>query len=369
VILLPSALGVCPTTEALLARVRGFIHRYVDLSPGFETVAAHYVLLTWCYEMFDALPYLRVRGHYGTGKSRFLLTVGAICFKPIFASGASTVSPLFRLLDRISGTLIIDEADFYASDERAEIVKILNNGNAKGFPVLRTEASPTKEFNPTAFNVFGPKVIATRHAFQDEALESRCLTEVLGGHSLRPEIPISLPATFEEEATGLRNQLLSYRFRQLGDAHVNAVEAPSGLEPRRAQIMGPLLRVAESSLDRSTLQEFVTRSGELFCGRLGAERDVVTAAKAAFTDTSAPLPLAAIAKHLAAVCGTKYGTDISPRWIGSVVRALGIQPTKSNGVYAITPTDFPRLAELCRQYRVGDFGDGGDRVARATLAS
>ena len=54
--------------------------------------------------------------------------MGSLCYKPIFASGASTVSPLFRILDSFRGTLIIDEDDFRFSDEKAEVVKILNNG-------------------------------------------------------------------------------------------------------------------------------------------------------------------------------------------------------------------------------------------------
>ena len=67
------------------------------------------------------------------------MTVGSLCYKPIFASGASTVSPLFRTLDLFRGTLVIDEGDFRFSDEKAEVIKILNNGNARGFPVPRTE--------------------------------------------------------------------------------------------------------------------------------------------------------------------------------------------------------------------------------------
>src|SRR6185503_9020715 len=100
----------------------------------------HFVLLSWLYDAHYEIPYLRVRGEPGSGKTRFLLTVGSLCYKPIFASGASTVSPLFRMLDMIRGTLILDEADFRFSDERAEVVKILNNGTTRGFPVLRAEA-------------------------------------------------------------------------------------------------------------------------------------------------------------------------------------------------------------------------------------
>jgi len=87
--------------------------------------------------------------------------VGSLCYLPIFAAGASTGSPLFRILDAFRGTLIIDEGEFRLSAERAEIVRILNNGNGRGLPVLRSEVTgKRKEFNPTAYSVFGPKMVA-----------------------------------------------------------------------------------------------------------------------------------------------------------------------------------------------------------------
>src|SRR5207244_5698124 len=114
----------------LIGEIRAFIHRFVDVSPLFETIASYYVLFSWIYDSFHELPYLRLRGDPGSGKTRFLLTVGSLCYKPIFASSASTVSPLFRIEDAFRGTLIIDEGDFRLSDERAEIVKILKSGRA-----------------------------------------------------------------------------------------------------------------------------------------------------------------------------------------------------------------------------------------------
>ena len=83
-------------------------------------------------------------------------------------------------LDAFRGTLIFDEADFRFSDERAAIVKILNNGNVRGMPVLRTMMNRQREFNPQAFQVFGPKIVATRGSYEDKAHESRFITEEMG---------------------------------------------------------------------------------------------------------------------------------------------------------------------------------------------
>jgi hypothetical protein len=360
VIVLPSAIGEYESVDELLDDIREFIHRYVDLSPAFEEIAAHYILMTWGYDMFNEVPYLRVRGNYGSGKSRFLLTVGSLCFKPIFASGASTVSPIFRLIDQIGGTLVVDEADFWASDERAEIVKILNNGNARGFPVLRSEVTPQKEFNPRAFNIFGPKLVATRHPFEDEALESRCLTEVLGGRPLRRDIPISLPRAFDDEAELLRNKLLSFRFRRFGVLHEPATFSELGLPPRRAQILAPLLSVATNDETRKRLIAFVDgRQESGGGGEVDTERHVLSSVKT-LLDISAPLTLAAVAKQFDEDWGNRYGIEVANRWVGSILRRLNVRPQKSNGVYVIPTSEIPHLRELFTEHELGDIGDDGD---------
>lgn len=363
VVMLPSEVGEYESDEELLKLVEAFIHRYVDLSPGFEEVAAHYVLMTWGYDTWNEVPYLRVRGQYGSGKSRFLLTVGSLCFKPIFASGASTVSPIFRLIDQIGGTLVVDEADFWATDERAEIVKILNNGNARGFPVLRSEVTPQKEFNPRAFDIFGPKIVATRHRFEDEALESRCLTEVLGERPLREDIPISLPRAFHEEAEELRNILLRFRFRRFGSAHGKALEADPAMEPRQAQILAPLLRVASTEEARVRLRAFVNggrmRSSE---GEAETDRRVLSSAKA-LLDSSRVLSLGALASRFDEDWGARYGVDVGSRWVGAALRRLGVEPHKSNGIYVIPVTEYPHLRELFVEHGIADIGDERDLQA------
>jgi hypothetical protein len=254
VVLLPSEPQIYGSEEQLLSEIRSFIHRYVDLSPSFERLATYYALLSWLYDAFNDLPYLRLRGDYGTGKTRTLLVIGSICYKPFFASGASTVSPIFHTLDAFRGTLIFDEADFRFSDERAEIVKILNNGNVRGLPVLRTMMNRQREFNPQAFQVFGPKIVATRGSYEDRGLESRFITEEMGSRRLRADIPINLPDTFREEARELRNKLLLYRFHRRFEARVDASLADPKLEPRLNQILLPLLSVIQDPTLRTELR-------------------------------------------------------------------------------------------------------------------
>src|SRR5262249_17216092 len=159
------------------------------------------------------------------------------------------------------------------SDERAEIVKILNNGNARGFPVLRSEATPTREFNPTAYDVFGPKIIATRGFFDDRALESRCLTEEMGQGRLRPDIPINLPSRQRDEALQLRNKLLLFRFRNYGKRKPIEDLVDRNIEPRLNQIFVPLLSIIEDLDARRDLQNLARKySSDLVADR-GADAE------------------------------------------------------------------------------------------------
>ena len=365
VVLLPSAPAEYGTEADLLQAVRAFIHRYVDLSPEFEELAASYVLFTWIYDAFEELPYLRVRGDYGSGKSRFLLTVGSLCYRPVFASGTSTVSPIFRILDAFRGTLIVDEADFRLSDEKAEVVKILNNGNARGFPVLRSEATSRREFDPRAYAVFGPKLVATRGFFEDKALESRCLTEEMGGRPLRADIPLNLPSTLREEARDLRNQLLLFRCRNLTRPRDLVQAADRTLEPRLAQILSPLMATIEDEAARARLRA-LARSLER---QLVADRGMETEAQLleVIRDLAAAETRLSV-KEITALFADRHEADyerkISPKWVGYLLRRkLGLRPEKRHGgVFVIPDSEHPTLRQLYERYGVAleDMGDVED---------
>src|SRR5712691_5973926 len=268
VVLFPSEPEEYGSEAELVSEIQSFIHRFVDVSPLFEKIASYYVLLSWVYDAFNEVPYLRVRGDYGTGKTRFLLVAGALCYKPFFASGASTVSPIFHTLDAFRGTLVIDEGDFRFSDEKAEIVKILNNGNIRGIPVLRTMVNDRREYNPKAFHVFGPKIVATRGEYNDPALESRFLTEEMGRNPLRDDVPINLPANYAQEALKLRNKLLLYRLRNFHGVAVDPAAIDPVLEPRLNQILTPLKSIVADDAFRAELTAVGRElQAELIAGR------------------------------------------------------------------------------------------------------
>jgi hypothetical protein len=265
VVRLPSDATDYGEDDDLFMSVQGFIATYMHLPNERDyKIAATYVFLTWIGDAFPSLPYLRVRGDLGGGKSRFLKTVGAISYCPIFASGAATVSPLYRILQVLRrGTFILDEMDLgngtgQGNPEAMEIVKILNLGYEKGTAVLRT-AKDSPGMETEAFDTFGPKVLASRNLFPDAATESRCLTIPLPVENPPENIPLNLGRGFWNDAAMLRNQLLLWRLRNFRIYTDMANISLINTAPRTRMLIAPMTMVFNGSTQtdlHSVLLEF-----------------------------------------------------------------------------------------------------------------
>jgi hypothetical protein len=340
----------------LVADIRKYLHSYVDLSPRFQTLAAYYALLTWVYDAFQELPYIRFRGDFGSGKTRALRVLGSICNKPFFASGASSVSPIFHVLNSFRGTLLFDEADFRFSDEKSELVKILNNGMAMGFPVLRSASSATRDFEPRAFQVYGPKIVAMRRSYDDQALESRFLTEEMGQRPLRAGIPLNLPKSQEREARTLRNKLLNYRFEHFHKVRLMDAYADPTLSPRINQILLPLLSLIPDEAVREEIKSAVRKTeGKLYATRAASIEGLLleVVAKLLAESPRPQVPISDIAAGFAAAHGGEVDRPVSSRFVSGILRdRLHLSTYKSHGVYVLSKTESSKVSELCRRYGV-----------------
>jgi len=347
-VLLPSAIGESAAKTQLLADLKAFIHRYVSFSPLFEEIAAHYVLLSWVYDAFNEVPYLRLAGDYGSGKSRGLLVLGSLAYKGFFASGASTVSPIFHVLHEFGGTLVLDEADLRFSDATADLVKILNNGTMKGLPVLRTMTNRHRELNPQAFRVFGPKIVAMRERFQDEALESRFLTENMNECAMRADIPIHLTNEMKAEAGELRNRLLAWRFAARHQVAINSERAVAGLSPRGNQMALPLLSlVDDAELRRAIATRLATVEARAVATRATLPHVAMVRVLDQLFQHRPYVPVAAAADAFNA----DAGVTLPIKSVGQIIRRdLGLATTKTRGVYVVPASERRKIAVLLERY-------------------
>jgi hypothetical protein len=359
-ILLPEAPEPYGDVASLVSEIESYIACYVALTDRFRQLAAHYILFTWVYDAFEELPYLRLQADWGSGKTRALITLGSLCYRAFFASGASTVSPIFHTLDTFRGTLVLDEADFRFTDQTAELTKILNNGNVRGFPVFRTTITQKHEFDPRAFQVFGPKLVAMRKSFSDEALESRFITERMDGIPVPPHIPINLPAAQREEAQALRNKLLQYRFDHRLKLRADETLVDPALSARSNQILVPLLSIVPNALVRTEIKQAVVAAERVRRESRSRtfEADLLEVILEIAKVSDKPIPLAEICARFSARFKAEYERPINNRYVGNVLRTeLGLSAYKSHGNHVIAVSR-ERLEALAARFGIIESEEG-----------
>jgi len=237
--------------EDLNKRIEDHINHWLDVPKETVKFGVWNTKRSWVYEAFHSLNYLRAQGDTGLGKSRYLNTFGSIHYKPIFTSGSTTPAPLFRIIDKWRGTLVMDEADLKESDETNETIKIINQGFEKNSFILRCDQVDASKIN--FFDPFCPKILATRRSFGDKATESRCITHVMAVTE-RKDIPVNLNKEFYKESQEIRNQLLMWRFKNYFEIDLNKKFDLGDLEPRVKQIVSSY--VALFGKDEKQMEEF-----------------------------------------------------------------------------------------------------------------
>jgi hypothetical protein len=245
-------------------------------------------------------------------------------------SCAATPAPIFRILDQYRGTLILDEADFKESSAWTDMIKILNNGYRPGFPVLRAD-KVNGRWRPRGYQVFGPKLIATRFRFEDEALESRCFTTEMPVLS-RSDIPRAFPASFNDEVHDLRSRLLAFRLYNLSrlkcGEFTNDLLEP-GLQPRLQEILMPLKSLAGTDQQLAdTLSAFIRSQQEsMYSRRRDTQEGLVISAMFKLHTADALLTSDAIS-HL--VNDMDEDAAFNARKVGWIVKRLGFAKRRLN---------------------------------------
>jgi len=356
-VMLPSKPLEYTSQDHLVKDIQNLINKYVDLEPLFEKLCAYYVLLSWVYDGFNQIPYIRKSGDFGTGKTRFLTVVGSLCYKPIFASGSSSTAAIFHTLDKFRGTLILDEADFRYSDEKADLTKVLNNGFTKGYPVLRCAFNKDKEFDPVGYQVYGCKLVASRKHFSDSALESRFITEKPNLKKLRVDIPIELPESFQIKALELRNKLLMYRFNMLEPITKYKIDySIKGAEPRINQIFSPLLQLIGDEKLKAELEILALEYSKLITNQRSEtiEFHVLMAIRKLSAERN-KVSVGDIANFIFFEYDGLHERKITPRWIGNILtKSLQIKKYKCGGKFFIEDNQTELLDQLFKRYGVCD---------------
>lgn len=155
--------------------------KYLDLPPesaaGTVAMLTTWSLLSYCFQAFDAVPYLSIGGPAGSGKSRVFELLGQLVLRPLSTSNVSNPA-LFRSLHAFGGVALLDEAERLRESRSPDVQELLSSllaGYRRGGCATRCEAAGDGQFVMRHFNVFGPKACACINELPP-TLASRCLS-------------------------------------------------------------------------------------------------------------------------------------------------------------------------------------------------
>ncbi len=170
--------AAAPDPAGLFRRLCERVAYFVDLPPdtasGTTATLALWVMLTYCFQAWGAVPYLYVGGPLGSGKSRVFEILARLVFRPMTTSNL-TGPALFRTLHDRGGAVLFDEAERLrqSTPDQQEILSMFLAGYKRGGQATRLEAVGDA-FRPVAFEMYGPKALACV-AGLPPALASRCI--------------------------------------------------------------------------------------------------------------------------------------------------------------------------------------------------
>jgi len=154
-----------PDPAKVFAAMATMFARFIDLPAahafGVTATAVCWAFLSYCFQAWDAVPYLYIGGPLGSGKSRLFEVLSRLVFRPL-ASSSMTGPALFRTLHTQGGCLLLDEAERLKNTQdpaTSEILAMLLAGYRRGGTATRLE-SVGDTFKTVSFDVFGPKALA-----------------------------------------------------------------------------------------------------------------------------------------------------------------------------------------------------------------
>ncbi|HEY6348314.1 MAG TPA: DUF3631 domain-containing protein [Candidatus Angelobacter sp.] len=226
----------------LLSDIIEFIDRYLHCSLHQRTVLGLWVFHTHSIGAAATTPYLAIRSdHKQSGKTLCLHLLSLLCHDPAFSSGF-TASTLTRRIDPVPHTLLLDEF-------QATIGTRVRSKN----PALRALLVSGSRFGPGYThatherNLFCPKAFAGTGTLP-EMLADRSIPILLEPLTTADKVQRFNPARVFKQSRPLCCRL--HRWTEKYSAALEELPAltaeqfPSGLSPRRQDMIEPLLQVA-----------------------------------------------------------------------------------------------------------------------------
>jgi putative DNA primase/helicase len=343
----------------LLRGLSAAIRRHVVMPGYVADAAAMWVVHTYIVDCFGISPRLAITSpEKSCGKTTLLDVLSRLVWRPLSTANA-TAAAIFRVVEMLRPTLLIDEADTFLRDNE-ELRGVLNSGHRHGGSVLRTvgddhEPRPFATYSACAIALIG-KLPAT--------LADRSITA-----ELRRRLASEAVEPFRHDRTTHLDILGRKAARWCSD-NADRVrgadpDIPDGIFNRVADNWRPLLAIADAAGG-----DWPERARRVLVAMAGVNDDQSTGGmlfvdiRDIFSEREADrLPSTELAEALVAIEGRpwaewRHGKPITANSLARLLAPYGIAPTTIR-VGTKTP----------KGYQLADFADAFERYLAPDEAS
>jgi putative DNA primase/helicase len=234
--------------DALLTQMVDVTRRYVVVDVEQAQASALWAAGTFFLDEFERYPLAIINApERACAKTLYQNVIGKMVRRPLQASNASA-SGLFRAVEKLRATLLLDEGDTFTKD-KSELQGMINAGYAKGGFVLRSEASGDS-YEPRTYSVFSAKSIAgiaLENHLPDATMSRGIIFNMR--RKLRHE-KVERFRNTDEEFAAIRSKLMRASVDLAERVRSATPPLPEELNDREQDNWEPLLCIADSASGR-----------------------------------------------------------------------------------------------------------------------
>jgi Protein of unknown function (DUF3631) len=235
------------SSALLLDDLARFVRRFVVLSETQTVAVALWIAHTHAVEAADTTPYLALTSaEKRSGKSRLLEVIELLVRSPLPTASISDAA-LYRAIDALSPTLLLDEADGIFgkrnAHEREDLRRLLNAGWRRGAVARRMGGARMTTLEE--FPVFCPKAFAGIGDYLPDTLSDRAIWIRLERRTRDEPVERFRRREVVPEGEGLRARLADWLEPQVDHLRAARPALPEKLDDRAQDFWEPLLAIAD----------------------------------------------------------------------------------------------------------------------------
>jgi putative DNA primase/helicase len=313
---------------ALLDEIEATVRKFIVCDNEAPVAGALWIASTWYSDVVEIAPILNLKSpEPRCGKTIFLNLIERLACRPLSASSISPAA-LYRSIEKVSPTLILDEADATLTDNE-ELRGVINSGHARQNAFVIRSVGDDHE--PKRFSTWGFKAIAGigKRAFtiEDRSI-SICLKRKMP-HENIARLRHASKTTFETLARKLA------RWSQDNKTLVAVARPtmPEALNDRQQDCWEPLFAIAQAAGD--TWAKKVEIAALHLCGasaEVSSGSQLLMDIRNIFEERGLEqLSSEVLTNSLLAISGSQWpeanrGRAITQNWLARRLRPFGVHP-------------------------------------------